>query len=96
MPPPNDIIKYILSWIKKRFGDTYKDAGNSLSHGEQDDFTDCGILAANTAAHDIFGDSLWNPDTKGLHRVHWFVRLSETHIEYVRTLHYRQLQTLIT
>jgi hypothetical protein len=70
-----------------RFGDTYKNTGNSLSHGDQDDFTDCGILAANTAAHDIFGDSLWNPDTKGLHRVHWFVRLSEAHIKYVRTLH---------
>ncbi|KAF8814343.1 hypothetical protein BYT27DRAFT_7250099 [Phlegmacium glaucopus] len=83
MPPPTDILKYIQLWLKKCFGGTYKNTGNSLSHGDQDNFTDCGILATNTATHDIFGDSLWNPNTKCLHRGHWFIKLSKAHIEYV-------------
>lgn len=85
MPPPKDALKYIQSWLKKRFGSTYKDMGDSLSHGDQDNFTDCGILAANTAAHDIFSDDLWNPEAKVLHRLHWFIKLSESHIKYVHT-----------
>ena len=86
MPQPMDIVKHIQSWLKKRFGGTYKNTGDTLAHGDQDNFTDCGILAASTAAHDIFDDNIWNPNTKHLHRLDWFIKLSKAHIEYVCTL----------
>lgn len=88
MPAPKDALKSIQSWLKKRFGSTYQNTGDMLSHGNQDNFTDCGILAANTAAHDIFADKLWSPATKALNRAMWFVNLSEAHINYVRTLRF--------
>ena len=95
MPVPKDALKSIQSWLTKRFGSTYKNTGDMLSHGDQDNFTDCGILAANTAAHDIFADKLWSPEMKALHRVMWFVNLSEAHIDYVRTLHFLPVTILI-
>ena len=67
-----------------------------LLHGDQDNFMDCGILAANTAAHDIFADKVWSPEMKALHRVTWFVNLSETHIDYVCTLHFLHVTIIDT
>ena len=90
-PAPKDALKSMQSWLKKRFGSTYKNAGDMLLHGDQDNFTDCGILAANTAAHDILADKVWSPEMKALHRVTWFVNLSEAHIDYVHTLNFLQV-----
>lgn len=72
-------------WLKKRFGKEFEVTGDSLGHGNQEDGTDCGILAANTAAHDIFGDKLWTVGQKMLQRAQWFVKLSTSHMDEVRT-----------
>jgi len=53
-------------------------------HGRQEDFTDCGILAANTAAHDIFNDQIWTPETKPVERMKWFLALARIHMKDVR------------
>jgi hypothetical protein len=85
MPPPKATLKQVQTWLKKRFGKEFKNTWDSLAHGDQEGFIDCGILASNTAAHDIFGDALWTYERKAIERVQWFIRLSKTHIEDVRT-----------
>lgn len=69
----------------KRFGKPFKNTGDSLAHGRQEDFTDCGMLTANTAAHNIFNDELWTKDRKNVERARWFITLSEAHIKEVHT-----------
>ena len=83
MPPPKIAMKKIQWWLKARFGKEFKDLGDSLEHGLQDDYTSCGILTSNTVAHDVFGDEIWTCENKFLERVKWFVILSEAHINDV-------------
>lgn len=85
MPPPKVAIKQVQTWLKRRFGKEFKSTGDSLAHGDQEDFTDCGILMTNTAAHDMFDDTLWTYERKAIERANWFIRLSKAHIEDVRT-----------
>ena len=87
MPAPNAIIRKLQWWLKQRFGAKFKDIGNQLEHGRQEDWTDCGIVSANTAAHELFGgEALWAVETKQLERVAWFVKLCRAHIDDVRFL----------
>ena len=58
--------------------------GDTLIHGEQDNATECGILTANTAAHEIFNDELWGAEEKADERACWFNVLRDVHIEEVR------------
>ncbi|KDR78516.1 hypothetical protein GALMADRAFT_209010 [Galerina marginata CBS 339.88] len=60
------LLFFLYTWKKKSIGD-------------QDNFTDCGILAANIAAHDIFADKPWNPETKARHRVEWSIIPKRVH-----------------
>lgn len=85
MPPPKTAIKQVQTWLKQIFGKEFKNTSDSLQHGKQDNFTDCGILAANTAAHNIFGDDIWTNEIKSLARVEWFRILGISHIKDVRT-----------
>lgn len=57
--------------------------GDSLEHGHQNDWTDCGILTANTAAREIFEDELWTENKKQYERGKWFVTLVSKHIKEV-------------
>lgn len=87
MPAPKAIIRKLQWWLKCRFGEKFKDIGNQLGHGKQEDWTDCGIVSANTAAHELFRDEeLWTVEKKQLERVAWFVKLCRAHIDDVRFL----------
>lgn len=81
-------MKKIQWWLKHLFRAIFKDQGNTLSHGIQRDFTDCGILCANTAAREIFeNEILWKPKRKRLERVVWFNTLVKKHIDEVSATH---------
>lgn len=87
MPAPKAIIQKLQWWLKHRFGEKFKDIGNQLEHGRQEDWTDCGIVSVNTAAHELFrGEALWTVEKKQLERVAWFVKLCRAHIDDVRFL----------
>jgi len=43
--------------VKKAVWEGIQEYRDSLAHGNQEDFTDCGILMTNTAAHDMFHDA---------------------------------------
>ncbi|KAF8164694.1 hypothetical protein B0H34DRAFT_670722 [Crassisporium funariophilum] len=79
--PPKECMKKVMWWLKERIGKQFKDVGDELEHGEQNDFTDCGIVAVNTAAHEVFGDELWTDATKSRHCVQWFLMLAKKHME---------------
>ena len=83
LSPPSEVIKKLKWWLKGRFKMTYKELGDSLEHGCQNDWTDCGILSANTAAHEIFEDELWTAKTKQFERGKWFVTLITKHMKEV-------------
>jgi hypothetical protein len=87
MPAPKAIVQKLQWWIKHRFGEKFKDVGNQLEHGKQEDWTDCGIISANTAAHELFSDeAVWTVEKKQHERVAWFVKLCRAHIKDVRFL----------
>lgn len=84
MPPPKEFIRKLKWWLQKRFDSKgFVDHGDALVHGFQQDFTDCGIAAANTAAVEVFQDGLWSNETKIKDRVRWFITLSKRHIQEV-------------
>lgn len=81
MPPPTQMIQKLGWWSKDRLGIVLRDLGDVLPHGEQDDWTDCGIVAVNTAFHEIDNNRpLWTPQRKRGERVWWFLILLCQHI----------------
>jgi len=80
---PRATIKKLQGWLKTQFKKDLTDCGDQLEHGLQDDGTSCGILAANMAAHEVFGDTLWTMKRKTAKRVEWFVALSKIHMKDV-------------
>lgn len=84
MKLPKEVMKKIQWWLNARFGTHFKDLGDNLAHGKQEDFTDCGILCANTAACEIFeGKEIWRQDIKGQERAKWFLTLAKKHMKEV-------------
>ena len=86
MEPPRFAIKKLKWWLEAHFQGKYKDCGDQLVHGNQEDITDCGILAANTAVHDLFNDPLWTVAGKMKERTQWFLTLSRAHMAEVKKL----------
>ena len=75
-------------WSEDRFGISLRDLGDVVPHGEQDNWTDCGIVAVNTAIHDIVDSHpLWTPQRKQVERVCWFLTLVNKHVLDVSGLH---------
>jgi hypothetical protein len=94
---PGDSLDHVLSkptkmigkveWrLTKRFGSHFREDNDTLAHGKQDDFHSCGIVSANTIAHNVFGDPLWNASNKTLERVSWFNTISRSHARAVSSL----------
>ena len=84
MKAPEEAIRKIQWWLKSRFERTFNELGDDPQHGDQEDHADCGIVAANTAACELFSDEeLWTPGRKALERVSWFNKLVEKHISEV-------------
>ena len=84
MPPPKAIIRKLQWWLRKWFHGPFKDCGDALEHGLQEDGIECGIVAPNTAAQEVFHDELWTTDQKVFEHAHWFCKLSAAHVEDVR------------
>ncbi|KAF8228025.1 hypothetical protein L208DRAFT_1424582 [Tricholoma matsutake] len=72
MPPPKGIVKKLQWWLWKCFRGPFKDCGDFLEHGHQEDSTKCGIITPNTAAREVFHDELWRQDQKAVEHVNWF------------------------
>ena len=97
MKPPKEAIRKIQWWLKSRFNRAFKELGDKLQHGDQEDYTDCGILAANTAACELFEDEeIWTPKRKVLERVTWFNKLVEKHISEVNIIVYTLCKPILT
>ncbi|KAF8232052.1 hypothetical protein L208DRAFT_1398037 [Tricholoma matsutake] len=75
MPPPKGIIKKLQWWLRKCFHGPFKDCGDVLKHGHQEDGTECGIKKPNTAAQEVFHDELWRQDHKFVEHVSRFQQL---------------------
>ncbi|GLB42721.1 hypothetical protein LshimejAT787_1201700 [Lyophyllum shimeji] len=83
MAAPKDLIRKLQWWLKKRIGRQFKEMGDQLEHGRQEDWTDCGVISPNTAAHEVFNDELWTCERKVHERLRWFLTLCRAHIEDV-------------
>lgn len=69
-------MNHLEGWLNARFGGGFQNRGDSLKHGEQRDTYSCLICAANTIAHAVFGDELWNSKRRGVDRVYWFLKFT--------------------
>ena len=68
-------------WSEERFRIKLKELGDVLLHGAQDNWTDCGIIAVNTAIHEILDSQpLWTSQRKQVERVCWFLTLLHRHV----------------
>ena len=76
---PRFVKQKVQWWAWKRFGRDYKDVGDILEHGAQDNVVSCGIFTANTIAHLVLGDNLMSSTTGGVERARWFNRLAAQH-----------------
>ena len=65
------------------FGVKFKDEGNKLRHGKQEDTWSCGICLLNTIAHDLFDEPLFHHTKCRLLLMQYFVRLAREHLEKV-------------
>ena len=84
MPRPRAVMKKLQWWLQKRFEKPFRELGDQLVHGKQENGTECGILTANTIAHMVFQDPLWVVHREEVERVQWFNRLVQVHIDKVR------------
>ncbi|KIJ10894.1 hypothetical protein PAXINDRAFT_157495 [Paxillus involutus ATCC 200175] len=75
MPKPADFLKNLQRWLRTRFGSIFVHGKEHLEHGNQQDCYSCGIVTANTIAHAMFGDPLWQPEGRSKARAEWFVML---------------------
>ncbi|KAJ3920095.1 hypothetical protein F5877DRAFT_38885 [Lentinula edodes] len=88
MPPPKEVIKNVQKWLQARFGGTFREEGNTITHGDQCDSISCIPITMNTIAHGIFGDSIWIHENRFLDRLWWFQQLVPDGIETVSTFRY--------
>jgi hypothetical protein len=65
------------------FGAKFKDEGDKLRHGKQEDTWSCGICLPNTIAHDLFDETLFHHTKCRLLWMWYFVRLARAQLEKV-------------
>ena len=75
------MVRKLRLWSEERLGIVLQDIGDALPHGKQDDWTDCGIIAVNTAIRQVLDNQpLWTPRYKCIERVCWFLTLLYRHV----------------
>ncbi|KAH7918522.1 hypothetical protein BV22DRAFT_1051683 [Leucogyrophana mollusca] len=77
---PIKVIRAAQTWLRKEFGSPFKDEGDTLTHGVQNDQFSCGICVVNTIAHNAFGDELFTHAKQFVMRILLFVELAESEI----------------
>lgn len=75
MPPPKKFMEHTQKWLQSAFRYKFKNMGDYLVHGVQNDSFSCGILLSNTISHAIFHTPIWIPRQGVFERVSWFVEL---------------------
>jgi hypothetical protein len=79
-PPPRALLAAIQKWLRARFNGPFVDQGDSIAHGVQFDASSCLICSANTIAHGVFGDKIWEQSAQAFHRLTWFSTLLQPRI----------------
>lgn len=74
---PNLFIRCLRSWLRKQFGRDFVLKENALRCGKQLEGNCCGVIVANSIAHDSLGDDLWVQANAAIERARWFLRLAE-------------------
>ncbi|EIW74508.1 hypothetical protein CONPUDRAFT_159809 [Coniophora puteana RWD-64-598 SS2] len=78
---PEEIMEPLTRWLKYEFnGSKFKELGNTLPHGVQEDSSSCGICTVNTIAHNLFGEPLFKHKDRLKHRISLFIDLSDHQI----------------
>lgn len=81
MPPPKEMIQKLCWWSEARLEITLHNLGDIIPHGVQDNWTDCGIIAANTAFRLIVNDEpIWMSENRCSERIRWFLILLRRHV----------------
>jgi hypothetical protein len=65
------------------FGVKFKDEGDKMRHGKQEDDWSCGICLPNTIAHDLFDEPLFHHKNRRLLRMQYFIKLAKAQLEMV-------------
>lgn len=63
---PTQQVKAVQAWLLAVFGEKFRNEGDTLEHGIQDDESSCGIVTPNTIGHNIFGDPIFRKKNKRL------------------------------
>lgn len=77
---PPKFVQLLQVWLKQAFGKRFKNQGNILPHGVQDDGYSCAIITANTIAHAVLDRPLWCPAAAITERLTWFMRIASSQV----------------
>jgi hypothetical protein len=69
---PTVVMNALQRWLQARFKGKFKDCGDSLEHGIQEDGFSCLVCSANTIGHAVFDDELWHMNRAAVVKVDWF------------------------
>ena len=75
---PSKFVVLLQVWLKKAFGKRFKNQGNMLPHGVQDDGYSCPMFTSNTLAHGVLDRPLISAEEAVAERLSWFIRLAST------------------
>ncbi|KAH7906400.1 hypothetical protein BJ138DRAFT_1016289 [Hygrophoropsis aurantiaca] len=70
----------VQTWLKKQFGSSFQDEGDTLEHGVQKDQFSCGICVVNAIAHCVFGDELFTHAKRFALRIALFAELVDSQV----------------
>ena len=76
---PTKFVALLQVWLKHAFGGKrFKNQGNMLPHGVQDDGHSCVVFTSNTLAHGVLDQPLLSAEEAVAERLSWFIRLAST------------------
>lgn len=81
---PGSFEKLLCKWLKHAFGRSFKSLGNCVPHATQEDSHSCAFVTVNTIDHCVSGVPVWEPKHAARDRVHWFLKLSRRHLDFVK------------
>lgn len=87
-----DMQRVVLTLFRLRL----KDAGNTLTHGTQDDTNSCGICMANVVEHALFGSELFVHWQRQYWHAYYFNKLVEAHNNAVSSISQQMRSATLT
>ena len=81
------ICRGLDRWTKTLFYAPFRNAGESLPIGTQQDGISCGICVLNGLEHEIFGARLFTHDRRNVLRVQYFVDVMKLLLDRVSMTH---------